>query len=85
MSCVSLATPVAKTCDLSVEGEVWRDDGGQGVTAAATRGCEDENQRLKKLEADLSLDKYMLKEVIEKTGGARRAVERRVCELIGVA
>jgi hypothetical protein len=34
---------------------------------------EDENHRLRKLVADLSLEKEVLKAVIEKTGGARRA------------
>jgi hypothetical protein len=41
--------------------------------AQRLRELEDENGRLKRLVADLSLDKQMLKAVIEKTDGARRA------------
>ncbi len=41
--------------------------------AQRLRQLEDENQRLKKLVADLSLDKDMLNAVIEKTDEARRA------------
>ena len=41
--------------------------GGMGVTELRRlRQLEDENQRLKKLVADLSLDKEMLQEVIKK-------------------
>jgi putative transposase len=36
--------------------------------AQRLRQLEDENHRLKKLVADLSLDKEMLKSVIEKNG-----------------
>lgn len=40
---------------------------GMGVTEAKRlRSLEQENARLKKLVADLSLDKHMLQEVIEK-------------------
>jgi len=43
--------------------------GGMNVSEAQRlRQLEDENQRLKKLVADLSLDKDMLKAVIEKNG-----------------
>ena len=43
--------------------------GGMSVgEAQRLRQLEDENQRLKKLVADLSLDKEMLKAVIEKNG-----------------
>lgn len=43
--------------------------GGMSVSEAQRlRQLEDENQRLKKLVADLSLDKEMLKAVIEKNG-----------------
>jgi len=43
--------------------------GGMSVSEAhRLRQLEDENQRLKKLVADLSLDKEMLKPVIEKNG-----------------
>lgn len=41
--------------------------GGMGVTELRRlRQLEDENQRLKRLVADLSLDKEMLQEVIKK-------------------
>jgi putative transposase len=41
--------------------------GGMGVTELRRlRQLEDENQRLKKLVVDLSLDKEMLQEVIKK-------------------
>ena len=43
--------------------------GGMSVgEAQRLRQLEDENQRLKKLVADLSLDKEMLKALIEKNG-----------------
>ena len=43
--------------------------GGMSVSEAQRlRQLEDENQRLKRLVADLSLDKEMLKAVIEKNG-----------------
>jgi len=43
--------------------------GGMSVSEAQRlRQVEDEKQRLKKLVADLSLDKEMLKAVIEKNG-----------------
>jgi putative transposase len=43
--------------------------GGMSVSEAhRLRQLEDENQRLKKLVADLSLDKEMLRAVIEKNG-----------------
>jgi putative transposase len=43
--------------------------GGMNVNEAQRlRQLEDENQRLKKLVADLGLDKEMLKAVIEKNG-----------------
>jgi len=43
--------------------------GGMSVSEAQRlRQLEDENQRLKKLVADLSLDKEMLKAVISKNG-----------------
>ncbi len=46
-----------------------RSKGGLSVgEAQRLRQLEDENQRLKKLVADLSLDKDMLKAVIEKNG-----------------
>jgi putative transposase len=48
-----------------VEGEIWGNDGGE---AQRLRRLEDENGRLKKLVADLSLDKEMLIAVIEKNG-----------------
>jgi len=41
--------------------------GGMGVTELRRlRQLEDENQRLKRLVADLSLDKEMLQEVLKK-------------------
>ena len=47
--------------------------GGLEVSEAQRlRQLEDENQRLKKLVADLSLDREMLKAVIAKKAGARR-------------
>ena len=54
-----MATPTSTYCVISVlsPGEAQR-----------LRQLEDENQRLKKLVADLSLDKDMLKAVIEKNG-----------------
>lgn len=42
---------------------------------------EDENQRLKELVADLGLDKGMLKAVIAKTTGVRRALGGRALAL----
>ncbi len=45
--------------------------GGMGVTELRRlRQLEEENQRLKRLVADLSLDKEMLQEVIEKSSEA---------------
>jgi len=51
---------------------------GLGVTELRRlRQLEDENQRLKKLVADLSLDKEMLQEVLnQKFGGRLRRVRR---------
>jgi putative transposase len=47
--------------------------GGMEVNEAEElRGLRDENQRLKKLVADLSLDKEMLKSVIAKNGYSSR-------------
>ena len=47
--------------------------GGMEVNdAEELRSLRDENQRLKKLVADLSLDKEMLKSVISKTGYSSR-------------
>jgi putative transposase len=51
--------------DLCLEGEVWRLE----VNAAQRlRQLEDENWRLKRLVADLSLDREMLKAVIANNG-----------------
>jgi hypothetical protein len=51
--------------DLHMEGQVRR----PGVSEAERlRSLEDENSRLKRLVADLSLDKEMLKAVIAKNG-----------------
>ncbi|HBY5169486.1 TPA: transposase, partial [Klebsiella pneumoniae] len=45
--------------------------GGMGVTKLRRlRQLEEENQRLKRLVADLSLDKVMLQEVIKKSSEA---------------
>lgn len=51
----------------------WKSQfGGMEVNEAEElRSLRDENQRLKKLVADLSLDKEMLKSLIAKTGTAR--------------
>ena len=46
-----------------METEVWWDGSRR---AAARRVLEDENRKLKQLVADLTLDKYMLQEVISK-------------------
>jgi len=47
--------------------------GGMDVSEAQeTKRLRDENSRLKKLVADLSLDKDALQSLIEKTAGARR-------------
>ena len=47
--------------------------GGMDVSQAQeAKQLRDENARLRKLVADLSLDKDMLQAVIAKTGGARR-------------
>jgi hypothetical protein len=43
--------------------------------AQKLKGLEDENRRLKHLVADLSLDKEVLKAVIQKTAGACRHEE----------
>src|SRR5450631_2484391 len=52
--------------------------GGMDVSdAQKLKGLEDENRRLKHLVADLSLDKEVLKAVIQKTGGACRHEEGR--------
>jgi len=50
---------------LRLEGEVRWNDVGE---AQRLRQLQDENERLKKLVADPSLDKEMLKAVIEKNG-----------------
>src|SRR5271169_6217910 len=51
--------------------------GGLEVNEAQRlRQLEDENHRLKKLVADLSLDKEMLRAVITKTAGAREPAGR---------
>ncbi len=51
--------------------------GGMGVTELRRlRQLEEENQRLKRLVADLSLDKEMLQEVIKKSSEATRSVRR---------
>jgi putative transposase len=50
--------------DLCPESKVWRLGSKRGATLEAT---EDENGQLKKLVADLSLDKEMLRAVIKKT------------------
>ena len=48
--------------------------GGMEVNdAEELRSLRDENQRLKKLVADLSLDKEMLKSLIQKNGYSSRA------------
>jgi putative transposase len=74
--------------------------GGMDVSEAQRlRSLEDENSRLKRLVADLSLDKEMLKAVIAKKrvelvdrrtdaswlGWQYRASERRVCGLMSIA
>ena len=52
--------------------------GGMDVSdAQKLKSLEDENRRLKHLVADLSLDKEVLKAVIQKTVGACRHEERR--------
>ena len=60
--------------------------GGMDVSQAQeAKQLRDENTRLRKLVADLSLDKEALRSVIRKTGGARslegsyRADAARVC------
>src|SRR5439155_9939820 len=54
--------------DIRVEGEVRGMDVSQAQEAKQLR---DENTRLRKLVADLSLDKEALQSVIRKNGGAR--------------
>ena len=44
-----------------LEAEVWR-----GGTVAALKQVEEENRKLKQLVADLSLDKHILQEVVQK-------------------
>jgi putative transposase len=52
--------------------------GGMDVSEAQeAKRLRDENGRLRKLVADLSLDKEALQSVIEKTAGARRDENRR--------
>ena len=51
--------------DLRMEGQVRRAESGR---SAALRSLEDENSRLKRRVADLSLDKQMVKAVIAKNG-----------------
>jgi hypothetical protein len=53
-----------ETHDLCLEGKVWR----HASEAQKLRSLEDENSRLKRLVADLSLDREMLKAVIVKNG-----------------
>jgi hypothetical protein len=56
--------------------------GGIEVSEAQKlRALEDENGRLKRLVADLSLDREMLKAVIAKNGSARRPTDG--CSLVG--
>jgi putative transposase len=51
--------------------------GGLGVSEAQRlRQLEDENRRLKKLVADLSLDREMLKSVITKNGWSSPAARK---------
>ena len=49
--------------------EPWRDGldrVGPYSVAATSHGCREENQRLKRLVADLTLDKTMLQDVLAK-------------------
>ncbi len=52
----------------------WKDKyGGMTVSEAKRlRALEEENRKLKRLVADLSLAKLMLKDVVQKTRGSRR-------------
>ncbi len=59
---------------LSVEGEVWR----AGPVGRTALGLEDENQRLKKLLAELMLEVAALKDLLAKNRARlRRGVGRR--------
>lgn len=49
---------------LHLEEEIWRD--GLERAEAQLKALEDENKRLKRLVADLSLDKAMLQDVLSK-------------------
>src|SRR5207302_6766911 len=53
--------------DLCLEGEVWRHGCERGAGSEAKQ-LRDENTRLRKLVADLSLDKEALQSVIRKNG-----------------
>ena len=57
----------------------WRQEygGASEATVKRLKALEKENGRLKKLVADLSLDKAMLKELAEGKWQARRANARR--------
>ena len=85
-----------RTVDPPLEIQVRRHDGARPEAAQAS---SKENLRLKRMVADLSLDKQVLEDVIEmsKSGDARRqeegggrspearpASERRICRLLGL-
>jgi putative transposase len=77
---------VARECGVSQATiYTWKSKfGGMDVSEAQRlRALEDENSRLKRLVADLSLDKEMLKAVIAKKDGARRPEDG--CWLAAVA
>jgi hypothetical protein len=66
----TVPAPLQMRCEASMRGYQWKKKyAGMGVRELGRlKQLEDENQRLKQLVADLSLDKHILQEVLAKRG-----------------